>query len=284
MTENLDVNLNDLRSLAEQAALRAGALLRQKWDQPRQVRSKGYRDLVTDADMASQALITDMIRARFPDHGFITEEDDPDLPTSGRILWIVDPVDGTSNYSRQMPTYCVSIGAAVMVEGDLEPATTAIRSDLKVLAGVVYDPMRDELFSAALEQGSTLNGHALNVSPTAKLEKAVIGLDWSRQVKKRQAMLDYIDRFAHHVHTIRATGSAALALAWVAAGRIDLYFNLNLGPWDVTAANVLIKEAGGRVSNLHGHPWNLVDAGCTASNGLIHDSFLKMIGAGAKLS
>lgn len=266
----------DLRAVAEKAALKAGALLRQKWDQPRELSRKGFRDIVTDADLASQELITQEIQKHFPHHGFITEEDDPRLHASGPIQWIIDPVDGTSNYSRQVPTYCISIGAMSGKELPAGGAEPLNNPSTNILAGVIYDPMRDELFSGAKDAGSTLNGETIQVSSTRSLEKALIGMDWSREPEKRQKMLESISRFAHQVHTIRATGSAALALAWIAAGRLDVYANLVIGPWDVAAAKVIILEAGGFVSGLDGQPWILSDTGCVASNGPLHSSFLEL--------
>lgn len=268
-------NPAELRVVAEKAALKAGALLRQKWDQPRDISKKGFRDFVTDADLASQEIITQEILRHFPDHGFITEENDPSLPDTGLIQWIIDPVDGTSNYSRQVPTYCISIG----VLANEMPANQTQRNNnggTIILAGVIYDPMRDELFSGAIHAGSTLNGEIIRVSSTLSLDKALVGMDWSREPEKRQRMVESIGRFIHQVHTIRATGSAALALAWVAAGRLDLYANLVVGPWDVAAAKVIIQEAGGFVSGLGGQPWILNDTGCVASNGPLHSNFLEV--------
>lgn len=276
MENSTKINPADLRAVAGMAALKAGALLRQKWDQPREFSRKGFRDIVTDADLASQELITQEIQRHFPDHGFITEEDDPRLPASGPVQWIIDPVDGTSNYSRQVPTYCISIGAMlakVMPAGETLQKSNA---GTNILAGAIYDPIRDELFSAAVHAGSSLNGETIQVSSTRSLNKALVGMDWSREPENRQKMIESIGRFAHQVHTIRATGSAALALAWVAAGRFDVYANLNIGPWDVAAAKVIIQEAGGFVSGLDGQPWILSDTGCIASNGLLHSSFLEL--------
>lgn len=269
-------NPEELRAVAEKAALEAGELLRQRWDRPRESTLKGFRDIVTDADFASQALITQEIQQHFPEHGFITEEADPGLPPSGPIQWIIDPVDGTTNYSRQVPTYCISIGAMLaneMPTGENQRRTSA-KTD--ILAGVIYDPMRDELFSAAVNGGSTLNGEIIQVSSTPSLDRALVGMDWSREPAKRQNMIESIGRFAHQVHTIRATGSAALALAWVAAGRLDVYANLVVGPWDVAAAKVIIEEAGGLVSSLDGQPWISSDTACIASNRLLHSGFLEL--------
>ncbi len=261
----MSIENSELRVTAEEAATKAGKLLIRKWGEPRQIRNKGFRDWVTDADLAAQELITDQILRRYPQHGFITEEDAPDLPSSGDVVWIIDPLDGTSNYSRKHPIFCVSIAAA----------TTGSDGSLHIVAGAIYDPIRDELFSAADGHGSTLNGKSIAVSTTIALETSIIGLDWSRGRNRRQAILKALGGTAHLVHTIRAIGSAALALGWVACGRLDLYFNVGIGPWDVAAASVIIREAGGLVTDHRGRFWSIGNSSCIASNGNIHQEFLE---------
>jgi myo-inositol-1(or 4)-monophosphatase len=260
-------------AVAESVSVEAGELVRRKWSEPRQISEKGYRDFVTDADFASQTLITNAIRQTFPGHGFLTEEDDTSLPEDGSVIWIIDPVDGTTNYSRQIPTYCISVAAAVRQESD-----DGDHEYLQPVAGAIYDPMRNELFSAADGGPSMLNGRELAVSKVDELERAIISLDWSRDFARRQALLSAIDSFAHQTHTIRATGSASLTLAWIAAGRLDVYFNFSIGPWDVAAATVIIGQAGGIITNSTGQPWTLADTSCVASNNLVHTAFLAQAG------
>ncbi|MFZ0544224.1 MAG: inositol monophosphatase family protein [Candidatus Promineifilaceae bacterium] len=255
--------LNELQSVAVQAALEAGALLRRKWHEPRQISEKGFRDLVTDADFASQTLIVEIIQSHFPDHGFLVEEEDSSLAASGPIIWVIDPVDGTTNYSRQIPNFCISIAAMK------RPSPEDPSGEPKILVGVIYNPMLDELFRAAVGQGVYLNDTKIQVSDTDDLGHAVIAIDWSHAPDQRQQTLDMIQNIAHHVETLRAVGSAALALAWIAAGRLDGYFNLNLKPWDVAAGKLLISEAGGELVNLKNHPWRLEDHGCFAGNGRV---------------
>lgn len=257
-----------LLATARAAASAAGRMLREKWLEPRELTQKGFRDWVTDADFAAQKAITDLIQARHPDHGFLTEEDNPELPTTGPAVWIIDPVDGTSNYSRQQPNFCVSIAAAV--DGHLQ-------------AGVVYDPLRDEMFSATPGRGATRNGHPIHVSPVDNLAQAIIALDWSHRPDDRQAILDTQNALAHHVRTMRAIGSAALALAWVAAGRCDAYFNRHLQPWDVAAGALLIEEASGTITGWQGQPWTYRPDAVAAitSNGHIHQQLLEQVARGA---
>jgi len=250
-----------LLETAQTAAATAGAYLREVWQQPRQIQSKGWRDLVTDADVEAQRIITTIIRGRFPDHAFLAEEDDPTLSTVGSVRWIIDPIDGTSNFSRQVPIFSISIAAV---------AAGA------VVAGVVYDPLRDEMFSAAANQPTTLNSQPVHASQVQELIQAIIAFDWSRNPVDRQLTLELLNRLAHQVHTIRAVGSAALGLAWVACGRLDAYFNAHMKPWDAAAGLLLVQQAGGQLTNLQNQPW-LLDAPtqpCLVSNGHIHHLLL----------
>ncbi len=266
----MDVDLLQLLETARDTAVSTGSLIRQKWNQPREIKSKGFRDVVTDTDMAAQKLITDAIRAQFPAHGFLTEEDDDDLPTDGPVIWVIDPVDGTTNFSREVPTFCVSI-AAVSNTG-------------RVLAGAVYDPMRQELFSAARGQGAWLSDQSgqrrpLAVSLVDEFSEALWALDWSRQQALRQSALAILNVLAPQVNDVRAIGAAALALSWLAAGRIDGYINFQLCPWDLAAASLLIHEAGGQLSHLDGQDWRYSthDGGCVGSNGRLHKRILSQI-------
>ncbi len=249
-----------MQAAAAEVACQAGRLLREKFTQPRQIQLKGVRDLVTDADFAAQKLITDFVQARYPEHGFLTEEKDNRLPASGPVVWVIDPLDGTSNYSRQQPQFCVSI-AAVSANGT-------------PLCSAIYDPIRDELFSAARDQGCFLNGQTVQVSQVSDVAEALVCFDWNRLPHKQASILRLLQQIAPLVHSVRATGSAALALAWVAAGRMDAYFNFGLNAWDVAAARLLIQEAGGVISNLQGHPWQLSDGNCLAGSRLTHAALL----------
>ncbi len=262
-----------LKEFAQSLALSAGELVRQKWHEPREISEKGYRDLVTDADLASQALITRTIRAEFPDHGFLTEEDDPSLPEDGPVIWVIDPIDGTSNYSRQAPTFCISIGAVTA-----QDQNESGHKRFLPVAGAIYDPMRDELFSAAVGGPSTLNGQPIAVSQVTNMNRAIISMDWSRDYERRERLLSVLQRVGHQAHTIRATGSASLTLAWIAAGRFDIYFNFGMTPWDVAAAAVIISQAGGAITNAAGQPWQLNDVTCIASNKRLHATFLTQAG------
>lgn len=275
-------DLVEMRRAAEEAAHRSGELLRHRFIHPQRITVKGYRDWVTNSDIASQESISTVILDYFPDHGFLSEEEN-ELPAEGSVLWIIDPLDGTSNYSRQQPNFTVSIAAAVEIGSANKPQSSCIFSPRLVLVlGIIYDPFRDELYSAAAGQGCTLNGQVIRVSSVAELRSSIVALDWSRQNQNRQSLVDSLNRWAHRVHTIRALGSAALALAWLAAGRLDIYFNIGAKPWDVAAGKIIVSEARGQVSDATGGEWTLDSPECLASNGLLHEDFLRYVNSQSK--
>lgn len=275
ITEN---ELVRLEIFSKELAIEAGTLALEKWHRPLNTRSKGFRDVVTDADFAVQALITGKIKKQFPDHGFITEEEDRSLPDRGQITWIIDPIDGTTNYSRQIPTFCVSIAAVQLNARNWDDSGGSESTDPKheVLAGVIYDPFRREIFYGSRGRGSFINDKPLSTSQTTSLETAVIGLDWSHDNQRRKQMLDAVNCMLGQVQTVRAVGSAALALAWIAAGRLDAYCNLALSAWDVAAAELLIEEAGGKLTDIYGGRWQLHHNGCLATNAHLHQQFVEI--------
>jgi myo-inositol-1(or 4)-monophosphatase len=245
---------------ATAAARAAGEIIRSASAQVRQAQRKGFRDLVTGADLAAQEAIVRIIRERYPDHGFLGEEDLSSALDSP-YNWIIDPLDGTTNYARGLPLYSTSI---------------ALYERGQPLLGVVYDPARDQLFSAERNKGAYLSspGHPpqpLRVSSTTDLGEALVNFDWSREESTRAATLERVNRVAHRVMTLRTMGSAALSMAYLAAGWLDVYCHPNLSPWDVAAAAVLITEAGGRISTLDGSPWQVDKPHCLATNGHLHD-------------
>jgi myo-inositol-1(or 4)-monophosphatase len=251
------------QSTAETLARSAGTLIRQLLTSPRQIQSKGFRDVVTDADFAAQQLITNGLREQFPDHGFLAEEENPDLPSEGPVQWLIDPIDGTSNYSRGIPNFCVSIAALV---------------NDKVVVGVIYDPMSDELFSARRQHGCTLNGVPIQTSNTPDLAEAILAIDLGRQHHIRQRSTETFLRLVHNVRSLRMIGSSALTMAWVAAGRIDGHLSYQLSAWDIAAGSLLIQEAGGRITTADNQPLVLGrEVTCLSSNGMLHEELVEGI-------
>ncbi len=255
---------NSHLTVALAAAVAAGDVLRQLWPKPRQVQSKGPRDIVTDADFAAQTVVLDHLRAAFPAHAILSEEGRHDIDLSSPTpTWIIDPLDGTTNYARGLPVFAVSVALAW---GGV------------VQVGVIHDPLRRESLYAARGSGAWLQrGRAkaqpLRVSAVADLGEAVIGLDWAREPELRALTLAAVQRLAARARSLRATGSAALGLAYVGAGWIDGYFHHMLQPWDLAAAALIVAEAGGVLNTPSGAPWHLGEAQIAASNPGIQDEF-----------
>lgn len=252
--------LNDMIDLAH----RAGALIRAGLERERSFVPKQHADLVTDIDQASEALIVGALRERYPDHVIIAEEGGSGAD-SGAYTWYIDPLDGTLNYFHGFPFCSVSI--AVAHQG-------------RLLAGVVYDPLRNELFSAERGRGAHLNGRALHPSATAELRQALLttGFPYDRFTQPDNNLRE----FAHmllRVQDIRRPGSAALDLCYVAAGRSDAHWELGLSPWDTAAAALVLSEAGGTITDWDGRPWSLGGPRIVGSNGHIHAQIIQELAA-----
>lgn len=247
---------------AIEAARQVGQILLEEFGKSQEITIKGLRDIVTEADLAAQAQAIEIIRARHPDHDIWAEEVGQTPGGASDYCWIVDPLDGTTNYSRGFP--CFSVSIALSHQGEL-------------IVGVVYDPLRDQLFRAQRGQGAYLNDDRIHVGSTQRLIDAVISLDWAHEQGLRCQMAQLVAKIAPGVRTLRSTGSAALGLCSVAAGWTDVYFHLSLKPWDVAAASAIIQEAGGAVSDLAGLTWHPDSGGCLASNGLIHQAMLNLL-------
>ncbi len=239
---------------AARAAARV-ALDRQR--APLAVTAKGFRDIVTEADFAAQDAAVAAIRLRFPSAAILGEEGlNPE--SAADTLWVIDPIDGTTNYARRFPVFCVSIG---VVHGG------------RPIAGVVYDPLRDHLFTAERGRGAWLNGAPIRVSDMRALPDAILALDWGQSHDERRRALALLAAIARECRSVRAIGSAALAMCYLAAGWIDLFFNLSLKPWDGAATQVIIEEAGGRITTPRGEAWDYTQPSALASNGHLHFVF-----------
>lgn len=251
--------IEHLLHTAEEAARRAGQVVRADYGGPRNVREKdGPRDLVTDTDKAAQDAALALIRERHPGHALLAEEDPHAQPDSdgvwsipAGVVWAVDPLDGTTNYTTGLPVVCVSIGAAL---------------DGVPVAGAIYDPLRDEMFSGGRGLGATLKGRALAPLPAISMIETMVSVDWSHVAERRDRVVKMVGALARRCRTIRALGSAALALAYVACGRVQLYLNLGLQPWDTCAAAALLPEVGGALARPDGSAWQFGEPALMAAH------------------
>jgi myo-inositol-1(or 4)-monophosphatase len=257
----MSLDYDRLLDTARRAALAAGkyalahpmASSYEKW--------KGHRDILVGSALDVQQVIVDIIKADFPDHAILAEEgpDEEALPVEAEHLWIVDPIDGSLNFSQGLPFYSVSIG---------------FREDGSYRLGVVYDPNRDELFDAVLGKGARLNGQSIRVDKLLEgyraLERALIATDWPTESEPRQKALQLSAMLCSHVTGLNVLGSPALGLCYVACGRLHGYFHVNMFLWDLAAGGVILREAGGTLTNLQGGSWLHSDGGYIASNSVIH--------------
>jgi myo-inositol-1(or 4)-monophosphatase len=220
-------------------------------------REKNRFDLVTDADLACQNAVQQSLRDRFPDHQFIMEEaDEKEVRGTGRPTWIIDPIDGTTNYVHDLPGYCISVG---------------LLADGKLSVGVVYDPWRGEMFQAALGRGAWLGGQKLQVSAIERLEHALLATEAPYSTSDRAQAMSAWQQLSLKAQGIRQLGATALDLAYVAAGRLDGFWGTHDNhAWDLAAGAVLVREAGGRISNLDGSELDPFTPDLLASNGRIH--------------
>jgi myo-inositol-1(or 4)-monophosphatase len=255
----------DIKSTAIRAAREAGALLKARLGTVERVEFKGAVDLVTEMDKLSEDLLKGAIRKAFPDHGILTEESREEV-SSGPYRWIIDPLDGTTNYAHGFPMFCVSI---------------AFEERGSVRFGVVYDPMLDELFTGVLGGGAFLNDKKISVSTTASLDKSLLATGFPYDVRtSKENNLDHFARFAVRAQAIRRAGSAALDLSYIASGRFDGFWEMKLHPWDVAAGSLFIVEAGGRVTDFKGGAFSIHSAECLATNGFIHAEMAAVLNMG----
>jgi myo-inositol-1(or 4)-monophosphatase len=254
-------------NFAIQTAREAGRVLAGRLGRALQVSNKGDIDLVTEADLASEKLIIDRIKSYYPRHAILAEE----AGALGAVLnvsgtsdwkWIIDPLDGTTNYAHGYPCFCVSI--ALERAGQIE-------------LGVVYDPIRDEMFAAERGQGATLNDRTIRVSEVEELNSSMLCTGFPYNVRERQNFVRDFAKFTMNAQAVRRDGSAALDLAFVACGRFDGFWEDGLNPWDVAAGVLLIEEAGGQVTDFSGKPLDIYTPKVLASNGLIHEVMMKIL-------
>jgi myo-inositol-1(or 4)-monophosphatase len=252
-----------LKQTAIEAARTGATVLRRHVKGGFRIDHKNPVNLVTDADRRSEQAIIDVIHKDFPGHQILAEERGLKTPTESSYRWIIDPLDGTTNFAHGFPAYCVSIG---------------VEQDGRLLIGVVLDPTRDELFVAEVGHGATLNGTPIGVSQAAKLDEALLVTGFAYDIRESsQNNLDHFSRVALRAQGLRRTGSAALDLSYVAAGRFDGFWELKLHPWDTAAGVLIVREAGGRVTDFEDRPFSVYGKALLATNGVIHQELLNVL-------
>ena len=249
--------LKRIKKTAIKAAKASGKYILEHVDKIKEVSRKGgaFTNLVTDVDKASEEMIIDAIKKDFPDHSIIAEESGEETREE-EFKWIIDPLDGTTNYSHGFPFFCVSIG--IEYKGE-------------VAIGVVYDPSRDELFEAQKSAGSFLNGKAIRVSKKKKLEESLLATGFAYNVEGKLANIKNFENMLKYAQAIRRAGSAAIDLCYVACGRLDGFWEFGLSPWDTAAGQLIVSEAGGKVTKVDYKEFDVYDKQILASNGFVHD-------------
>ncbi len=246
--------------IATEAAREAGKILLEEFDRPLEITYKGDADLVTQADRKAEAVIVARLKKHFPGHSIAAEEG-TGHELQSPFRWHVDPLDGTTNFAHGYPCFAVSI---------------ALAENETMLAGVVYNPVSGEMFAAARGEGATLNGKRIHVSKVEKLAKSLVCTGFPAHKRHANPNIHYYWDFTLRSHGVRRDGSAALDLAFVAAGRFEGFWEFGLNPWDTAAGVLLVEEAGGRVTDLAGGPYRLGGPSILATNSLVHEEMQRI--------
>ena len=236
----------------------AGEIIRGGWNSDREITFKGRADIVTDIDVKAEQAMLDILTGAFPDFGILAEESKP-VAGASPYLWVVDPLDGTRNYAQSIPHFCTIV---------------ALAQDDEVIAGVVYDPVREETFTAAKGQGAFLNGAPISVSETTELSRSLLSFDLGYVDEKAGLAIDLLRSLWPGMYSVRLMGSAGLGVAYAASGRVDLFFHHSLSPWDIAAGLIIAQEAGGRVVDRQGNDATLFTPSVICSSPVLIDGFL----------
>lgn len=262
------VDTDQLLEVAWQGASAAGQLIQESWQKPKSIEYKGAIDLVTSVDRESERIIIAAIRHYFPDHSIVSEEETIVHGADQECRWIVDPLDGTTNFAHGYPQFCISI---------------AFENRGIVMLGLVYDPVHQECFKAVRDGGARLNGATIHVSPLAQLDEALLGTGFPYDRRDfADLYLSYFKAFMVRSQGVRRGGSAALDLCYVASGRLDGFWEMKLKPWDVAAGALIVTEAGGVLSDFSGNAFSIYGQETLASNGLIQREMVEIASAVAR--
>lgn len=243
-------------------AREAGALLAQHFNRGISFDLKGEYDLVTEADRASEKLVVERLKNHFPSHSVLGEEGGM-RDNASEFCWYVDPLDGTTNFAHSYPAFNVTLG--------LERAG-------ELIAGVIFDPIRQEMFAAELGGGAFLNGRRIHVSKAASLEVSLLATGFPSRKRHQSVNVHFFHQASMVTHGLRRSGSAAIDLAYTACGRLEGFWEFGLNPWDIAAGLLLVREAGGRTTDMHGAAADLRGPHLAVSNSLIHDELLHLFG------
>jgi myo-inositol-1(or 4)-monophosphatase len=258
-------NVSDVLAIAETIARRAGAIIREGFGRACQVWQKGTIDFVTEFDRRSEEVIVSALQKEFPEHAILAEESGHHA-RAGEYQWVVDPLDGTTNFAHGFPIFAISLGL--------------LRGTVPVV-GVVYDPVHDELFAAELGHGASLNRRPIHVSSQASLGQALLATGFAYDIRTNPR--NNLARFTHFMlrtQGVRRLGSAALDCAWTAAGRLDGYWESGIKAWDIAAGGLLVREAGGRTTSIEGAEDFMPTGTIVTSNGLLHEQMLRVLREG----
>jgi len=248
--------VNPFLDAAVEMAREAAVILLEEFAKPPEIRYKGEVDIVTQADKRSEALLVARLREKFPRHGIVAEEGGGSGAATSEFVWHVDPLDGTTNFAHGYPCFAVSLG---------------LLHDGEPIAGVVFNPVHNELFSAARGEGAFLNGKPIRVSSAERLSESLLSTGFPVQQRSENRNIYHYWQFTLNSHGVRRDGAAALDLCYVACGRFDGFWEFGLKSWDTAAGMLLVSEAGGRVSDFAGQPFHPGGKEILATNGLIHD-------------
>ena len=244
--------------ISEEAARRAGQVIRDRFLTDKEIRFKGRADIVTDVDLEAERIILDLVRLEYPDFSILSEESNP-IETGSPFTWVIDPIDGTRNFAEGIPHFCVVV---------------ALAKGSDMVMGVTYDPIKEEVFTAQLGQGAHINGEPISVSTREEIPDCVLGFDLGYVDEKAATALDMIRHLWPGFQTMRLMGSSALGMAYAAAGRVDLYFHHSLSPWDSACGLLLAREAGGNVVDRQGQDANLFTPSVIVSSQRLIGRFL----------
>lgn len=249
-------------NFAIQTAQEAGKILLEKFGRKIEMSYKGDTNLVTEADLASEKYIVGQINTHYPRHAILAEESGASATENAEYKWIIDPLDGTTNFSHGYPCFCVTI---------------ALEQRGEIVLGVTFDPTRQELFAAEKGQGATLNGRPIRVSEQNDLRKSLLVTGFPYEIAQRETFARHLTQFLLTAQGVRRDGAAAIDMAYVACGRFEGFWEEGLNPWDVAAGKLLIEEAGGKLSYYDGSPFSIYQAPICASNGAVHDAMLAVL-------